>query len=212
MGVVQSFFKGFNEGGSPPDVVVPDMDGGVGTEDDFIDYASLDQIQASRQETQSDGDREAEPVRTINNALDFLGHVSEEVSEWVERETGDGHQVIPQPDSRLVLGTGEIGADSWKGTRYAVDKELQIVRRNKDRRSVRFVNLGPDPVFISQNTRAGVGIQTNTFTLPVSKVDGTGPYTPVEIETQDEVWATPTTAGTACTVEVLDVFGVPDAD
>lgn len=213
MGVVQKFVEGLNEGARPPHVVTPDMNGGVGTEDDFVDYASLDQIQASTSEAQGDGgDTEAQPVRTINNALDFLGHVTEEVTEWVERELGDGHTLIPQAAPFMVLGTYLIGADSWKATRYTVDKELQIVRRNKDRRRVRLVNLGPEVVSISVSTRAGVGSQTNTFSLPISKLDGTAPYMPVEIETQDEVWAAPVTNGALNVVEVLDVFGIPDAD
>lgn len=216
MGVVERFVAGFNAQTKPEVSVLPSLEGGVGTEDDLVDYAMPEMIEASRKTDVSngvgDGDTEAEPVRTINNLLDYMGDVAEDLTGWVERELGEGHRVDPGKDRPLTLLVGEIGTGKWKSTRYTVANEAQIVRHNDSRRLVRLVNLGPEVVSISFETRNGPGTQPNTFSLPISKLDGTGPYMPVDLPTQDDVWATPATAGVASIVEVLDFSGIPDGD
>jgi hypothetical protein len=215
----RTFLKKFADGflaETRPPVALPDPAvGGVGTEDDLLDYASLDMVQASRiQDAGGDGDREAEPLRTISGTLDFLGGVFEEALDaMVERENGDAH-VMPGPkDSGYVLRTSEVAARSWKGTRFTVPisgADIQLVRKDHTRKTVLIVNHGPSLVWISDESGIGVGARPNSFTVPISFTDGVlGEYLPIRINTQDEIWAHGDGVGIA-TVEVLTTFGLPE--
>jgi hypothetical protein len=216
MNPIQKFVKGFNEqlNDRPalPAVNYPDG-GGIGTEQDFGDYAEENMIEASRSRDAGKDPNEGhekEPLRLINNGLDFLGNVGEEIDEWVERELGDGHTLRPKDALPGILRVFPAATKNWDAQRYSVDHSLQIARRNEERRMVRIINLGPDLVTIGSQTRMSGGVASGGITVPISKLDGTGPYTPVELNTQDEIWAAPTIAATPSIIEVLDFYGVPD--
>lgn len=179
---------------------------------DFEDYAEQNMIQASQSADAGEEPHghESEPVRLVNGALDFLGTIGEETVEWIEREAGEGHTNPVKDEVLPVLREFLVGARNWDPQRFSVDTPKQIVRKNAHRRSVRFVNLGPEVVVIDSQTHVQGGVISGGVSLPISKLDGSGPYTPVELPIQDEVWATPTTAGTASIVEVYDFFGIPD--
>jgi len=179
---------------------------------DFDDYAEENMIAASQSLDAGEDPpgTESEPLRLVNGALDFLGNVAEETLEWIERETGEGHTPRDRDEILPVLRDFTVGTRNWDPQRFTVDGPKQIVRKNSGRRSVRFVNLGPEVVVIDSQTHIQGGVLSGGVSLPVSKLDGSGPYSPVDLPIQDEVWATPTTPGTASIVEVFDFFGVPD--
>jgi hypothetical protein len=179
---------------------------------DFEDYAEQNMIEASQSTDagiQPHG-HESEPVRLVNGALDFLGTVGEETVEWIEREMGEGHTNPVKDDPLPVLREYAVGSRAWDPQRFSVDGEMRIVRKNATRQLVRLVNLGPEVVVVDSQTHIQGGTLNGGVSLPISKLDGTGPYTPVELPICDEVWATPATAGVASVVEVYDFFGVPE--
>jgi hypothetical protein len=218
MSFAQKFKEGFLEKTGPGKAVVPDdvLDGSLktpgttGDPGDMSDFASLDMVAASVKDDNGlpRTDLESEPVRLLSGALDFLGDVAQEGIEFiVGNEQGEGHARPVGKPQPITIQTAAVGTEDWRVTVFTVSGEQQIVRKNPDRRKILFVNYGPGVVYISHSTRVNVA-DPSRFTLPVSKNDGTGPYSPVELETTGEVWS----IGTGGVVEVMEVFGVPDAD
>jgi hypothetical protein len=191
------------------------LDGTIGTPGttgdpgDLSDYASLDMVRASERDDLGleRTDLESEPLRLLNGALDFLGEVAEEGLDFlIDTQQGDGQaRPVGKPVPPTVQAA-TVGCEDWKATTITVATGTteQIVRRNPARRSVRIINYGPNPVYVG-NTSINATM-TNRMTIPISKNDGTGPYTPVVLETTNEVWA----AGTGGIVEVVEFFGIPD--
>lgn len=212
--VLRKFIDGFTATAAP---VSPPFDdpriGGVGTEDDFLDYASEENINRARERDQGlqvNAEREADPLRLLNNSLDFLGEVGEEIVSGVAM----GLDRPPAPkDTPYVLRTFNAGAYSWKTTVYQPGPNpAQIARKSEDRVSLEIVNLGTEPVFVTDESGSGqFGRVPNSRGIPVSKLDGSGPYSPVRIDTQDEVWVR-TSTGIVCTVEVTETFGAPQKE
>lgn len=208
--VAKKFVDGFLAATQPKLPPLPNpMEGGVGTEDDLWDYATPEMVETSRKhDVGNEGDTEAEPVRTINNALDFLGEVGEELLEHVI-----GHEPETMPKEKpYTIRTDSVPPHTWKGTTYTITNTyLQIARKSNERRTMQIINYGPDPVFIGDESGTGFGSQPNTVTVPVSSASGAGPWSPVSLNTQDEVWCHSLNGLVAnpCTVEVLETFDRP---
>lgn len=189
------------------------MEGGVGTEDDLSDYASLDMVEHQRGIETGQGDTEASPVRTLDNALDFLGQVGEELIDTMLGRENDPSHEPKRKEKDYAIRTDAVPPHTWRGTRYSISNEnVQIARKSDERRTMRIVNYGPDPVFISDESGTGFGPGPNRFTLPVSLADASGPWSPVTLDTQDEVWCRTVfgLAANPCVVEVLETFDRPE--
>lgn len=212
---VQKFLKGFREQGKAK-TGYPDINAGTGTEQDLQDYATEETIAASRHRDDPEyfkPDGEGEPVRVLDGVLDFLGDVTDEVTEWVEREAGEGHRTPGPADEAMVLRTSIAPPSDWKAVRWTVREAVQVIRFNDARRMVRLVNYGPELVYVSSKSPGNLsnpvgGVNPQLAVIPVS--DGTTKWWPVEFETSDDMWAVPATNGTASILEVTDFFGVPE--
>lgn len=209
--VLKRFADGFKAELNPtmPPIDDPNI-GGTGTADDLRDYASQDMIEKqNRYDLGLNADVEAEPVRTINNALDFLGDVGEGLLDMASH----GHEgPVPAKDEPYSIRIFQPGTKAWTPTTYNVtgNNPQQIARVNEERSTMVIVNLGPEVVYISDESTPGVGAGKNSRGIPVSKLDGTGPYSPIQLDTQGEVWARPTTAAGVNTVEVTETYGSPE--
>jgi hypothetical protein len=187
--------------------------GATGTPDDLLDYTSQDFVLPTDADAlQINADGEADPVRTNSGILDFLGEVGSEaleeaasLLEHLGNDYGNG-----QPKERpFVMHQLPLGSPGFKAVRYNVPiNAVQILRKDASRRYVRLVNVGTEGVLL--RSESSVTGMPNYFTLPVSKVDGTGPWNMVQIDTTDEIWAmSPTTNNI---VEIMTVFGEPSAN
>lgn len=212
--VARKFVDAFLSEARPKAPPLPNPnEGGVGTEDDLFDYATPEFVEASRSEPGKDGEGEAEPVRTISNALDFLGEIGEELIEAAIGRESDPSHTPRQKEKPYAICTDAVPPHTWKATRYWLSNTIaQLARKTEERRSMTLVNYGPDPVFISDESGTGFGSQPNTFTLPVSARDGSGPWSPVTLNTQDEVWGRSLNGSTVTPseVEVLETFSRPE--
>jgi hypothetical protein len=213
---VAGFLHGLSGGDVEPTYSLPDP--GVGSnelENEMEQYASMDMVRATERVDESgpNADGEAEPLRVLSGGLDFLGMVGQEAFAEAERifeEVTDSSDTNTRKrDKTFVFHQLPLASPNWKGTRYTVDKQLQVARKNANRRLLRFVNFGTEPVILRAETESSLSVSPNGWTVPVSKADGSGPYTAIEIPTTDEVWAYPTTAGTANTLEVMELWGEP---
>lgn len=200
--LLDALLEGWNEGRHGPSL--PEVP--PASTDDFRDYATDENLMPTT--VDRDG-TESEPVRVISHALDFLGHVVEETTEWIQRETG--HEMRPDTAQRkpMLLATTDVPASSWKATRYdlSADRGQQVAQERDDRKFVRLVNWGPDVVYVSRETLLAMGTDPipNTTQIPVSTA-GTL-YAPVDFPTTNEIWAG-TLAGDTADLEVIDFFGV----
>jgi hypothetical protein len=187
------------------------MIGAVGTSDDLLAFASLDMIERQRDaDLGINAETEAEPIRTLNNTLDFLGHVADEVVDLVAH--GDD-RMQPAPEPPFVMNTYNTPGHTWKATRYRVsDTVIQCARKNEQRMTFEIVNLGPGVVYVSDESSGGFGAVENTKSIPISILDGvTGNYNPVRIDTQDEIWLRSATGGAVpAVVECVETFGAPE--
>jgi hypothetical protein len=188
--------------------VLPDVIGNT-TRGDFEGYADPEKIDPSQTVEERTGDTEADPVLTIDGVLDFLGDVSEEVLEWIEREGGLGHVPAEAGYKPQTLKTYECGSDNWKANRFAVDRAVQLLRIADNRKEATIVNYGPEVVRISSSNPGGSGVNPGSFSVPVSNPTVAGQWYPVRLPTCADVWATPTTLNTASVVEVMDFWGQP---
>ncbi len=207
---VQRFVDGFKAQAAPTMPPIDDpMIGATGTRDDLLEFASLDMIERQKDaDLGINADTEAEPIRTVNNTLDFLGHVADEIVDLVAH--GDD-RVEPALEPAFVMRTFATPGHSWKATRYRVTNTvIQCARKNADRMTFEIVNLGPGVVYVSDESSGGFGAVENTKSIPVSVLDGTGPYMPVRIDTQDEIWLRNVDGVTEATVECVETFGIPE--
>jgi hypothetical protein len=209
----RKFIDGFKAAAKPTTPPFDDPNiGATGTSDDLLDYASLDQVE--RQKNYDLGinpQSEAEPVRTINNMLDFLGNVGEEVLDVLAH--GDD-KLAAKPDKPFVMNVYLSPGHAWKTVRYTVaERVIQLARKSQDRITLTIVNLGPEVVYVTEDSGPnGYGAVANSRGIPVSKLDGTGPYNPVSINTQGEVWVRSTTGSVVAPsiIEVTETFGAPE--
>lgn len=203
-GRLRDLVDGFFEKVPGDEVEYPDMP--VQNMDDHKDYEPDDESEKT----------EAEPVRLINNALDFIYGVVEEVHEWAERELGEGHRPPDVSAKPLVIRTFDQPASDFSVRRYSVTNTggVPLGFKNASRKVMRLVNWGPDPVYIAHesgvNFSAAAQIPINVMVIPASNATVVGQYYPVLLPTQDEVWAY-AGAATACVVEVSDFYGVLNA-
>lgn len=219
MGALKSFRDGFLEKVRPENVPADVMDGTLltpgttGDPGDMSDYASLDMVEASVADDSGlpRTDLESEPLRLLNGALDFLGDVVEDgIEAIVANEQGAGQARPVGKPAPIVVEAATIGCEDWRAKVFnvtAANGDTQIVSRNPARREIRIVNLGPGTVFVGPYTRAGSSDPSGRMSVPLSKVDGTGAYSPFVIQTTNEVWAT---SGTNAIVEVMEWVGIPD--
>jgi hypothetical protein len=197
---LDKLFKGFTE--EKEDPAYPEIP--PFPREDLADY---------RPDIDAEAKTEADPVRTIiDGALDFLGHVTEEVTEWIERETGDGHRPRAGDAKPLILRTADMPATDWSTRRYTVPiaGSIPLVTRRPERRMVRLVNFGPDPVYIAHETPPVIiapDLPPNVMSMPVSSLTVAGQYWPIVWETTDEIWAR-VGAGIASVVEVTEFYGI----
>lgn len=197
---IQKFLDSFNE--KKTDTALPEIP--PFPDEDLATY---------RPDIDAEHPTEADPVRTIfDSAMDFLGHVTEEVSEWVERELGEGHKPGEPVRKPLILRTAEMPASDWSARRYtiAAGVSVPVAHNRDDRRLVRIVNFGPDPVYVAHESPANIvapDLPPNVLAIPVSSLTVAGQYWPVEFPTTDEIWARLGTAN-ASVLEVTEFYGV----
>lgn len=209
----RKFIDGFREEVRPTMPPIPDPNiGATGTRDDLEDYASLDMVERQKDyDLGINAETEAEPVRTLNNTLDFLGGVGEAVIDALAH--GDD-RLAAKPEKPFLMNVYQSPGYSWKAVRNTVaDQIIQVARMSPDRLTMTLVNLGPEVVYITESPSAGsFGARPNSRAIPVSVLDGSGPYTPVSLNTQGEVWARSTTgsAVTPSVLEVTETFGAPE--
>lgn len=157
----------------------------------------------------------ADPVRTISDVLDFLQYVVEETTEWIDREAGEGHAPRFNAGKPKTLPVREVTADHWKSSRRTLrstENAQPVAHGRDDRRYLRFVNWGPEVVYLTPESNPGKDMpRPDALTLLPSNVDGSK-YFPLVLESRYEVWAATTDAGGVgvATLEITDVYGDPE--
>ena len=148
---------------------------------------------------------EGHAVRTISGALDTLGHVVDELTEWVERESPEGpaHRRPRDKAKPMAIPTVRVPSESWRANTYDVGtgiagiQGIRIVVRREDRTRVVVTNSSAAVVKLAADSTSG-GSQ-NVITLAAG--------TSREFYTKDEIWAYPNTPGTAQLIDVQDEYG-----
>lgn len=197
---VNKFLQGFKENATT--TALPEIP--PFPDEDLADY---------RPDLDAELKTEADPVRTIiDGAMDFLGHVTEEVTEWIERELGEGHKPGEPARKPMILRTAEIPANDWSARRYTIapGNSVPVAHRREDRRLVRIVNFGPDPVYVAHESPGNIvapDLPPNVMAIPVSSLTVAGQYWPIDFPTTDEIWARAGAAGSPV-LEVTEFYGV----
>ncbi len=148
-------------------------------------------------------------LRTANGALDFIENVEDKVEEFL-------HLDKPLPDPKPTteaINTRELGSDSLRTRTESIGvgpQSTKLVVKSDFRRRLVLVNLGPNVVYVSNqpfNWAPGtLDPGPQTIGLPISKLDGTGPYTPLALCTKDEIWASVAFGGALSSVQVIEEF------